>query len=523
MAETYKDFYSSTDTTGDFAIIPLPSTETSRDLGGMEEIHDLMITATSNSSSISSSWKAIIDVYIQESSNNYFLYNYLVLKDGESWHNEKSILLKATQSLMYKVRTLSSGKVNVSASCVQMKDEDIEYCTLTIKTNPTSATAVLTSGGIISTNKKITVPKGAAVTCTVTAPNYISKTTTYTVTTTKTETVTLTQLYTLKITTNATNATIVMTATGYQQQGDTIAVPSGTVVAWSVSAPHYISKSSSDSGQSPVTVTSNTTKAINLTLETHKFTITPTPSNATVTLTASGYSQSGNSITVPYNTKVSWSVSKEDYITKTGTYTVKSNYTMPVTLEESTVIPANTVIFESSGAGTYNVNITKNGIYQIWMVGGGAGGAQHYKYWHFVTGQTEIVYQGAGGGSGAYITGTIELTKGTYSVTVGAGGSGMYSSGTSTGGAGGNTTAFGQTAGGGSSHGWSTAGPGGTYTKNKGTLTGTNGKEGDYGFNGVAGGASLYGGYGKGGDTQKKSASNGGNGYIKITFKSTSS
>lgn len=67
----------------------------------------------------------------------------------------------------------------------------------------------------------------------------------------------------------------------------------------------------------------------------YTFTISPTPSSASVSLTASGYSQSGKSITVPSGTKVSWSVSKSGYTSQSGTQTVTSNYTKYVTLSAS--------------------------------------------------------------------------------------------------------------------------------------------------------------------------------------------
>ena len=54
----------------------------------------------------------------------------------------------------------------------------------------------------------------------------------------------------------------------------------------------------------------------------YAFTINPTPSNATVTLTASGYTQNGNSITVPNGTTVSWSVIDSGYTSQEGTWTI---------------------------------------------------------------------------------------------------------------------------------------------------------------------------------------------------------
>ena len=74
---------------------------------------------------------------------------------------------------------------------------------------------------------------------------------------------------------------------------------------------------------------------------TYTFTIIPTPSDATVTLTASGYNQSGNSITVEENTSISYSVSKPGYITVTNTITPTTDTTIQVQLTEVTVNPIN--------------------------------------------------------------------------------------------------------------------------------------------------------------------------------------
>ena len=64
----------------------------------------------------------------------------------------------------------------------------------------------------------------------------------------------------------------------------------------------------------------------------YTYTINPTPSDATVTLTAAGYTQDGNSITVYKNTYVSWSVSKTGYETQNGSLYVNSSATNNVTL-----------------------------------------------------------------------------------------------------------------------------------------------------------------------------------------------
>lgn len=73
----------------------------------------------------------------------------------------------------------------------------------------------------------------------------------------------------------------------------------------------------------------------------YTFTIVPTPSDATVTLTASGYTQSGNSITVASGTSVTWKVSKSGYTTQNGSQVVTSSSSKNITLSVSS--SANTV------------------------------------------------------------------------------------------------------------------------------------------------------------------------------------
>lgn len=65
-----------------------------------------------------------------------------------------------------------------------------------------------------------------------------------------------------------------------------------------------------------------------------KLTINPTPLDATVMLSADGYAQedSGNCIYVTEGTEVTYSVSADGYITKTGNITVNSNQTIDISL-----------------------------------------------------------------------------------------------------------------------------------------------------------------------------------------------
>lgn len=64
----------------------------------------------------------------------------------------------------------------------------------------------------------------------------------------------------------------------------------------------------------------------------YTFTINPMVDNATVTLIATGYTQSGNSISVPSGTTVSWTVSAGGYFDKNGSETVTKDKTLNVDL-----------------------------------------------------------------------------------------------------------------------------------------------------------------------------------------------
>ena len=83
-------------------------------------------------------------------------------------------------------------------------------------------------------------------------------------------------------------------------------------------------------------------------------TINPTPSDATVTLTAQGFSQKGNSITVLKGTEVSYYVAATGYTSKSGTWTSQSSEIKEIVLEasSSTCVPyyANILV---DNQGTY--------------------------------------------------------------------------------------------------------------------------------------------------------------------------
>lgn len=174
------------------------------------------------------------------------------------------------------------------------------------------------------------------------------------------------------------------------------------------------------------------------------------------------------------------------------------------------------VVFESSEPGEYNVKIPYTGNYGIILVGAGSGGA--YSYW-------DPGSHGCGGGSGAYVYGTIEVTAGRHTIVVGRGGSKgsrVYGAGTSVGAAGGDSSAFGQIAGGGTqttaSYSGGSPGSAGTAVTTVSYINGNSGTNGGvvYGTGSTgSGGSSVYGGYGAGG-LGSYNSTNGGDGYVKI-------
>lgn len=185
------------------------------------------------------------------------------------------------------------------------------------------------------------------------------------------------------------------------------------------------------------------------------------------------------------------------------------------TLVYSSGYPSGTVLFEKGTAGTYTLTVKKNCTVSLILVGGGGGGSYSNSYGSWTNTQN--------GGSGGMVTGNCSLTKGNYTIVVGAAGTGLYSvngggGAGGTAGSGGQSTAFGNTAGGG----------GGAYTwtgyfDSRGSAGGAGSASAISGCtasNGAAGSTSnRYGNYGGGGPGGGGSAANnnGKVGYCKVT------
>ena len=140
-------------------------------------------------------------------------------------------------------------------------------------------------------------------------------------------------MYTFTINPTPTTATVTLTASGYSQSGNSITVPKNTVVTWKVSANGFTEQNGTH------TVTKTESKNVTLSAvssDMFTYTINPTPAASVVTLSAPGYTQSGNAITVPSGTSVSWTVESLGYTKQEGIETITQNNSKDVALVNDT-------------------------------------------------------------------------------------------------------------------------------------------------------------------------------------------
>ncbi len=181
----------------------------------------------------------------------------------------------------------------------------------------------------------------------------------------------------------------------------------------------------------------------------------------------------------------------------------------------------NQVLFESSTPGTYSLNILTDGVYEVYCIAGGSGGAAYHVYGY--------KWYSASGASGSGYIGNLKITQHTYQIVVGRGSSGKHNSSekisdaenssisnvvTSYGGKGGKAVDDRTQAVGGDIPTIFTQEI--SFTLKQRGNNGTIDDDSDL----CSGGASLYNGYGKGGDVNIFDYVNDGtNGYVKIIFK----
>lgn len=162
--------------------------------------------------------------------------------------------------------------------------------------------------------------------------NILSKSLLETLISTKTQNVTVTVVPSLDGVSSGdlSGVSVSLTAEGYSQVGRSITVPIGTVVSWEVSCSGYKSRTGT------VFPVGNTTLPVNLTsLTMYTVTIRPFPLDSVVTLAGEGgYEQTEdtNSITVPEDTTVSYVVAKSSLDSFSGSLVVSKNKEIDVVL-----------------------------------------------------------------------------------------------------------------------------------------------------------------------------------------------
>ena len=303
-----------------------------------------------------------------------------------------------------------SGTYTVTERTVLSVELSRNAFTLTIVPTPADATVSFDTGTV--SGNTTTVNYNTDVTYTVSKTGYTTTSSIVNVKEDKTVSVSLSKNnYTLSISPTPADATVTLTAAGYTQSGNSITVPFETEVQWTVSKNHYITRSGSQ------VVTNNNTIPVQLT-EMVSLTIVPTPANATVTLTAAGSTQEGNSIWVPANTEVAYSVNKQYYNTTTGNVTVSTNETLNITLTTDYYIPAvNEVVVNLTGSTKYESN-TKfmPGRYRVEVAPGRTGYSMTSEPQTYVSNMNHVenirepfiirAYCGANGNATNRITGT---------------------------------------------------------------------------------------------------------------------
>lgn len=247
-------------------------------------------------------------------------------------------------------------------------------------------------------------------------------------------------------------------------------------------------------------------------------TITTIPSNATVDFYSIGQI-SGKKTTVMKGVRVYYKVSASGYADVDSNVLVNSNTNKTVSLVEQPY-DIDEVVFESSTAGTYSVDLAANGKYEVICIAGGGGGLVWKR-----SGYASVEY---GGGSGSGFDCVLQLSTGTYSIVVGKGGTLLKTSSTSKDAESGGNSQFGTSyayGGSGGLHNNNKAPGGSTPTVSYTIVSTIFNKAGNKGTNDAsstaAGGKSVYDntatGYGAGG----RSNQNGYAGYVKIIYKGT--
>lgn len=262
---------------------------------------------------------------------------------------------------------------------------------VTFKIIPNPDYAVVTINGEIQNECVVAV--GDVVSFSVSADNYQTKNGTYTVnedTELEVVLVSMVERYNFAINATPDDALVIIN----DMQRKELVAAANSEINWSVSKEGYFA-------QSGTIRAIKSDMALDVALK-MRFVIEPNPRDAIVVING----EERNFVDVDPNTEVVWSVSKEGYESKEGSETITSTYTKVVELTKQT---AGQIMFESSTAGTYTVEL-EAGEYELLMCGAGGNG-------YSVSTATTSDWSG---GSGAVFQGVINIpANATYNIQVG--------------------------------------------------------------------------------------------------------
>ena len=239
-------------------------------------------------------------------------------------NTQKTITVDYGTEVSYSVAKTGYDTKSAKITLVEDTNLDIELSqTVVVLTiNPTPADATVIIAGV--EQKNYTGVYGDIVDWEVSAAGYTSKSGSETLTENKTVDVALEKVQ-VTVSINVTPADATVTLNG--EERNTITVDYGTKVDWVVSKTGYVSQNGS------ITPTENTTKDVALVLEKHTFSIVATPSDATVIING----EERSTFTADYGTEIDWSVGKEGYVSKEGTYTLTADKEEVVALDKQQI------------------------------------------------------------------------------------------------------------------------------------------------------------------------------------------
>lgn len=193
-------------------------------------------------------------------------------------------------------------------------------CTFTIVADPVDATVIING----QQRTSYTGMGGEPITWSVSKNGYVEQSGSYLlIGVNHTENISLLKYCTLTINPTPADATVIIAG----EERSSYTGIEGDTVTWSVSKNGYISRSGS------VIFTQDVSMSVTLAVS-RTFTIVPTPSDATVTINGSPRT----TITVGDGDTVTWSVSKNEYVSQSGTQVVTSDVTLNIDLDPQCII-----------------------------------------------------------------------------------------------------------------------------------------------------------------------------------------